>query len=276
MTAATTTREAMRARLLACRVLIAGFAAIYTLTRLPELWAIAHLPASQLEPTGLARFVVPPVVVLACALIAIAACAGFAAGRWPRVTGPLAALAFAFVFSVRSAYGQIFHTENLVALHLCALAIAACYDDPRAAVRLLALLTVATYVLAGIAKLRLAGAAWLAGDQLRNQIAVDNLRKALLGAGTAPLAAPLLDHPALLAPLSIATLAVELGAPIALLGGRWAVVWVTAAWVFHVGVLLVMWIVFPYPLAGLAFAPLLPLERGIARWRARVRNVPPR
>ncbi len=264
----------MKERLIICRVAIAAFAALYTLARLPELWAIAHLPASQLEPTGLARFAVPPVAVLACAVIAIVACAAFAAGRWPRITGPIAALAFTFVFSVRSAYGQVFHTENLVALHLLALAIAAFHDDPKAAVRLLALLTVATYVLAGIAKLRLAGTAWLDGEQLRNQIAVDNLRKALLGAGTAPLATPLLDHPALFAPLSIATLAVELGAPIALLGGRWAVVWVTAAWGFHVGVLLMMWIVFPYPLAALAFLPLLPVERGIARWRARVGSVP--
>ena len=262
----------MTERLRICRALIAGFAAVYTAARLPELWAIAHLPAAAFEPTGLARVVVPPAVVLACALVAICACAIFAAGRWPRITGPLAALAFLYVFSVRSAYGQIFHTENLLALHLCALAIAAFHDDPRAAVRLLALLTVATYVLAGIAKLRLAGTAWLDGDQLRNQIAVDNLRKALLGGGTAPLATPLLDHPAWFAPLSIATLAVELAAPIALLGGRWAVVWVTAAWVFHVGVLLMMWIVFPYPLAGLAFLPLVPVEQGMARVRARFRN----
>ena len=263
---------AMRDRLVLCRVAIAAFAALYTGSRLPELWSIAHLPAAQLEPTGLARFAVPPLVVIASAIVAILACGVFAVGRWPRITGPVAALAFTFVFSMRSAYGQIFHTENLVALHLCALAVAAYYDDPKAAVRLLALLTVATYVLAGIAKLRLAGTAWLDGEQLRNQIAVDNLRKALLGAGTAPLAPPLLDHPAWFAPLSIATLVVELGAPIALLGGRTAVAWVTTAWLFHVGVLLMMWIVFPYPLAGLAFLPLLPIERGITWWRARYRN----
>lgn len=262
----------MKERLLICRVAIAAFAAIYTVSRLPELWSIAHLPAAQLEPTGLARFVVPPLVVMAAAVIAVVACGLLAAGRWQRVTAPVAALAFTFVFSYRSAYGQVFHTENLVALHLCALAVAAYYDDPKAAVRLLALLTVATYVLAGIAKLRLAGTAWLDGEQLRNQIAVDNVRKALLGAGTAPLAPSLLDHPAWLAPLSIATLVVELVAPIALLGGRTAVVWVTTAWLFHVGVLLMMWIVFPYPLAGLAFLPLLPVERGITWWRARYRN----
>ena len=265
----------MKERLIICRIAIAAFAAIYTASRLPELWSIAHLPAAQLEPTGLARFVVPPFVVVAIAVVAIVACGVFAAGRWPRITGPVAALAFTFVFSYRSAFGQIFHTENLVALHLCALAIAAFYDDPKAAVRLLALLTVATYVLAGIAKLRLAGTAWLDGEQLRNQIAVDNVRKALLGASTAPLAPSLLDHPAWFAPLSIATLVVELGAPIALLGGRMAVVWVTAAWLFHVGVLLMMWIVFPYPLAGLAFLPLLPVELVAPEIRRRAKHDAP-
>ena len=50
-------------------------------------------------------------------------------------------------------------------------------------------------MLAGVAKLRLAGLGWGGGDFLRNQIAVDNLRKALLGDPIAPLATPLLEHP---------------------------------------------------------------------------------
>ena len=262
----------LRARLAICRAAIAGFACLYTALRLPELWAIAHLPAAHFEPTGLAQFVLPPVVVMTLSIATVLALGALAFGRGTRVTAPLAALGFALVFSYRSAWGQVFHTENLVALHLIALAIAAWVDDPKGAVRLLALLTVATYVLAGIAKLRLAGIEWLDGDQLRNQIAVDNLRKALLGGGTAPLANALLDHPAVFAPLSIVTLVIELGAPLALLHPRAAVAWVTAAWAFHVGVVLAMWIVFPYPLAGIAYLPLLPVERGIAAIRARYRN----
>ena len=265
----------LRERLRVLRAAIATFACVYTALRLHELWAIAHLPAAHFEPTGLAWFVMPPVVVMAIACATVVLLAVFAAGWRARVVGPLAALGFALVFSYRSAWGQIFHTENLVALHLIALAIASWIDDPKGAVRLLALLTVATYVLAGIAKLRLAGLAWMDsvdGAQLRNQIAVDNLRKALLGGGTAPLATVLLDHPAAFGPLSIATLVLELGAPIALLGGRYAVAWVTASWAFHLGILLVMWIVFPYPLLGFAYLPLLPVERGIAWIRCRYRN----
>ena len=261
-----------RERLRVLRAAIATFACVYTALRLRELWAIAQFPAAHFEPTGLARFVMPPIVVMAIACATVGLLGSFALGWRARVVGPLAALGFVLVFSYRSAWGQIFHTENLVALHLIALAIASWIDDPKGAVRLLALLTVATYVLAGIAKLRLAGVAWMDGDQLRNQIAVDNLRKALLGGGTAPLATALLDHPAVFAPLSIATLVIELGAPLAFVGRRAAVAWVTASWAFHLGILLVMWIVFPYPLLGFAYLPLLPVERGIAWIRGRYRN----
>ena len=50
--------------------------------------------------------------------------------------------------------------------------------------RVLALITVVTYVLAGIAKLRYGGWGWLDGDVLRNQVATDALQKTLLGAAT--------------------------------------------------------------------------------------------
>src|SRR5690606_24095402 len=70
-------------------------------------------------------------------------------------------------------------------------------------------------------------------------------------------------------PLAAGSLAVELGAPLALLHRRVAHAWVAAAWCFHAGVLALMAIAFPYQLAVVAFAPLLPVER--LRWL-----VPPR
>ena len=81
-------------------------------------------------------------------------------------------------------------------------------------------LTAATYLLAGIAKLRIAGLGWIDGELLRNQIAVDNLRKALLGDFIAPLATPFLDHPSAFTAFCALTLALELGAPLALLRRR--------------------------------------------------------
>jgi hypothetical protein len=134
------------------------------------------------------------------------------------------------------------------------------------------MLVVATYVLAGIAKLRIAGLEWIDGEQLRDKIALDNARKALLGDRTAPLASTFLEHPTLLTGFCLLTLAVELLSPLALIErvGRW---WVLAAWGFHLGVVLTMNIWFIYPLAGFAILPFLAAERPvhwlIGWWRSR-------
>jgi hypothetical protein len=136
---------------------------------------------------------------------------------------------------------------------------------------LLAAVTVATYLLAGIAKLRLAGVHWLDGGLLRDEIAIDNLRKALLGDQVAPLSRALLEHPTWLGALAVGTLVLELGAPLALLGGRIGRGWALGAWLFHVGVVLAMNVWFLYPLVGPAFLPLLAPER---LWQ-RVRRATP-
>jgi hypothetical protein len=67
--------------------------------------------------------------------------------------------------------------------------------------------------------------------------------------------------------MAIATVAVELAAPIALLGGWIRTAWVAVAWTMHATIAGLMFVVFPYPLALVAFAPFFPLER--LRWRTR-------
>jgi hypothetical protein len=207
---------------------------------------------------------------------------------------------------------MVFHTDNLLVLHVIGLACAPAADawavdvlalrpriclaggaDRRGvptagygwAIKLLAALTCATYLLAGIAKLRLAGFAWIDGAQLRNQIAIDNVRKALLGGTVAPLARRLVGHPDSLGALAVLALGIELGAPLALLGGRIARIWAGSAWAFHVGVVLAMNVWFPYPLAGIAFLPLIDADRRVGRagidrlarwWRARGMRGAPR
>jgi hypothetical protein len=198
----------------------------------------------------------------------------FTLGIAYRVVAPLAALALLWTMTYRNAWGQVFHTENLVVLHVLVLACAPAADawalgrfragDPRDygwAIKLLAALTAATYLIAGLAKLRLAGMAWLDGEQLRNQIAVDNARKLLFAATPSRLAIPLLAHPSWFTGFSIATLIVELGAPLVFVHRRVAHVWVITAWAFHLGVLALMHIVFPYPLLGFAFLPVLGMWR---------------
>ena len=122
--------------------------------------------------------------------------------------------------------------------------------------------TVATYVVAGVAKLRLGGGTdWLTGDRLLRLVAHDNLRKRLLADVYSPLAGPLVGHPLLFRFGAAVALVVELGAPLALLGGRVRYVWIASAWMFHVVVLAVMAVLFPYPLCGIAYASMLPVER---------------
>jgi hypothetical protein len=282
-------------RLAALRILIGAFACAWLAARLPELWALSELPASELAPVGVARVLSAPLVsaaVLAIALASLACLVAFVVGWRFRLTAPAAALGLLWSLTYRNAWGMVFHTDNLLVLHVIALACAPAADawslDARAgrtgappaagygwAVKLCAALTCATYLLAGIAKLRLGGWAWAGGDQLRNQIAIDHLRKALLGGAVAPFARAFVAHPDALAVFAIGTLLIELGAPLALAGRRIAWLWALAAWGFHVGVVLTMNIWFPYPLFGVAFLPLFACER-IVIWlkslRARLRG----
>lgn len=267
-------------RLAALRILIGGYALIYVAVRLPELIAVARYDATNFHPIGITRVLGAPLPVSVVTVIAIVTCvllAAFVAGFKYRVTAPLAALALLWMLTYRNAWGQIFHTENLLVLHVIALALSPAadawaidtkQDEPAAgygwAIKLLVALTAATYLLAGVAKLRIAGTDWLDGELLRNHIAVDNLRKALLGDHIAPLAHVFLDHPAELIVFSVLTLVIEVGAPLVLVSRRLGYVWALGAWGFHVGVVLMMNIWFPYPLAGIAFLPLLPAERVIA------------
>lgn len=273
-------------QLAAIRIVVGIYAVVYTLARLPELVAVAQMHRGAWVPVGIVRAVGAPLPVwlaIAITLATVVLLVAFVSGFAYRAIAPLAAAALLWTMTYRSSWNQIFHVENLLVIHVIALACAPAADawawrgrarDDRPYgfhVKVLAIVTVLTYVLAGIAKLRLAGAAWLDGEQLRNQIAMDNARKLLLGASPSRLATPLLGHPALFTGVSIATLIVELGAPFALIPkvGR---VWVWAAWGFHVGVLLLMNIVFPYPLSGVAFVPWLDLP-GMFRKLGRVRTL---
>jgi len=259
-------------RLALLRIAIGAYATIYVVARFGELIASAQLHAGSFAPVGIVRIVSAPLAPWLAIAVA-AACVGlliaFTLGVAYRVVAPLAALALLWTLTYRNAWGQVFHTENLLVLHVIALACAPAADawtlgtrragDPRDygwAIRLLAVLTAATYVIAGVAKLRLAGMTWLDGEQLRNQIAVDNARKVLFGATPSALALPLLAHPGWFTGFSVATLVIELGAPLVFLHRRVALVWVIIAWAFHLGVLALMHIIFPYPLLGFAFLPL--------------------
>lgn len=282
-------------RLAAMRLFIGGYALFYLWTRSGEIISRANEAPSHFAPVGTARLLfgpVPPEVAVVIMIATGILLAAFVLGVGYRVVAPLAALGLLWTVSYKNSWHMLFHTENLMVLHVLALACTPAADawaigaSKRAkstlgygwGVKLLAMLTAATYLLAGIAKMRIAGADWLDGVQLRNQIAVDNLRKAVMGDSTAMFALPIIRQQTMLAVLSVMTLVVEIGAPVALVGGRPAKLWCLAAWGFHVGVVFTMNIWFPYPLCGAAFVPMLPLERVILvprEWLRRRRGSTP-
>ncbi len=299
------------ARLAVLRMLVGAYATVWAAVRLPAHLGHADQVADRWHPVGvLAPLGSPPADVAIVLLAAAAPVLGllFVAGWRYGAVGPLFAAAMLVVATLDSAWGQVFHTENLVVVHLLILAAAPAADvlaagrrrrppadaagavdpdhpggpcepsDPDGRygwpVRLAAVVVVLAYVLAGIAKLRIGGLDWLDGDTLRHLVANDNLRKALLGDSYSPIGTHLVGQAWLFPPLAVVTVVVELGAVVALGGGRWRTAWVAAAWLFHVGVLALMAIVFPYQLAGVAFAPFFRLERLPDRYAGRATRRP--
>ncbi|HEX5660382.1 MAG TPA: HTTM domain-containing protein [Polyangiales bacterium] len=266
-------------RLALLRIGVGIYAVAYLLVRALPLTSVVRFSAAEFAPVGPVQLLAAPLpgwAVYAALALAIASGVAFTAGYLYRVAAPLFALAFLWVTAYRSSWGMVFHTENLCALHLIVLALAPAADAlaPRKsstelhgrygwAVRTVAAITVVTYVLAGVAKLRLGGAAWVDGELLRAQVAYDNVRKIELGATYAPLGAWLVTLAWPFKGLAWMSLLLELGAPLALLHVRLALPWVLGAWSFHLGVALLMAIGFPYQLSFAAYLAFFPLERAL-------------
>jgi hypothetical protein len=284
-------REAPPERLATLRVLIVGFGLVWLIGGSPVLLGFGQFPAERFDPIGVVTLLAAPLpsaAVIAAWLVAVLTGVPALLGwRW-RMFGPAFALALLWVTSYRNSWGMIFHAENLLIMHALVLAILPAADawsldarragspklEPHARYgwgpMLMATLTAITYLLAGVAKLRNAGLEWFDGDVLLGHVTWDNLRKAELGDVHSPIGAWLAGHPWVFAPLAWLSLMLELGAPLSLLHRRIAAVWAIAMWSFHVGVLMIMAILFAYPLSGIAFAPLFAVERPVERlfaWR---------
>jgi uncharacterized membrane protein YphA (DoxX/SURF4 family) len=276
------------ARVALLRVLVGGFALAYVLIRFTDFSSLARLHSTEFQAVGGVAWLtapLPPALLLLSIGFTVVAGMAFVIGYRYRLSGPLFGLLLLALTSYRNSWGMLFHTENLLVLHVLVLAAAPAADAfsidarqksapqlpatdavPSAGkygwpTRALSLITIACYVLAGVAKLKLAGQGWFHGDFLRSQVAFDNLRKIELGSIYSPLGAELVRHAWPFSALAWLTMIVELGAPLALLGRRWAALWVSAAWGFHAAILATMAIVFPYQLSLLAYLSLFPIER---------------
>lgn len=266
-------------RLAALRIAIAGAVTVYLGFSVREVARLANRPSSQFEPIGVARVLDAPLAAeLLWALFVAALVFGlaFTAGLLTRLTGPIFGLLVLGWTSYHSSWGQLLHFEHLLTLHVLILGLAPVADAwavrapaTRPApssrygwpIRLLAIATVLTYVLSGIAKLQLSGTDWFVADTLANHIGYSATRMQTIGGPTPPLARFVLDNQWLLTPLAVGSLAVELGAPLALMTSRMRNVWVLSALLFHAGTAATMLVFFGYQGLGIAFLPLFAVER---------------
>lgn len=278
-------------RLAAFRVVLGVFVLTYLVIRLPVFLQLATRSGDGFDPVGVMRLVGDPLPTnLARGVVALALLSGvgFATGWRFRLTGPCFAVCALLITSYRSSWGQLLHFENVFVLHLLVMSLAPAADrwsfDARAGRRavepdgerygwplqLAAVIVVATYAIAGVAKLRYGGTDWLLGDTLRNHVAYSAVRLDLLGATPSPFAGWLVPHAWLFPPLAIGSVIIELAAPLALLSTRLRNVWVVAVWLMHIGIFALMLVGFPYPLFLCAFAPFFRLERAVESGRAAV------
>lgn len=276
-------------RVAAVRILTMGFATVYVAVRSAHIVRASRLDDDRFEPVAFVSWLLDGSMgaTTTWGLVALAgACGAAATAGWRyRVTGPLFAALLLFLLTYRNSFGQVLHTENLMVMHCLVLAVAPAQavwsldarrgpvvHDPRRlgwTLQLMSAVTAVTYLIAAWAKIRSGAWDWMTGDVLRNHIAHDNLRKLLLGDAHSALGGWSTRYGWLFPPLAIASMAVELGAVVAVSGHRIRMMWVTVVWLFHVGVLALMAILFPYQLLGVAFASMGRPERLVGaagRW----------
>lgn len=279
-------------RLAMLRVLVGAYSVVYFGVRLPHWLSFADHRPVQFQPIGVLAGLDSPLNDLLYQSLVLLTFAGailFAVGKWYRVVAPLFAGLLLVVLTYTNSWGGILHSDNLWLLHVIVLAFAPAAEalslDARAsnharihfkygwAIRLMCWVCVGSYFLAGLAKLKNSGLGFIEGETLRNFVAMDNVRKIELGSLHSPVAALALPYAGAFQFLAGLSLVLELGAPLVMLQAKLAKVWAFAMWGFHIGVLSLMAILFPYPVTFIAFAPffrterLAPVARQVLRWR---------
>jgi hypothetical protein len=221
----------------------------------------------------------------------------FTLGLFWRLSGPIFAALLLFSWTYRVSWQMIYHVHHLAMLHVLVLAVspgAAGFSldaaigrrwriltsQPGGAgsswhygwpIQLVSIVTILCYMLAGIAKLRLGGWDWAAGQNLLDQVAYDGIYKVVLAPkGDQPYSAIAFAyrHTWMMMPLATGALLLETFAPLALLHRRLGYLFSVSAVGMHWGIHIFMNLVFPYPISGLAFLSFFPLERWLpARMR---------
>lgn len=275
-------------RLALLRIATGLFALWYMVVRFSMMVKMAAGSARLYEPVGMAQWLASPLspaLFQGLLWLGIGLCVLYIVGWKFRITGPAFALLFLFLMSYRNSWSMIYHNYNGLVLHILVIGFTAAADAlsvdtwRRRAVQphwqygwpvlLICAATTVTYLLSGLAKVmgELAWE-WVDGSAMRSQVAVDTIRKVLLGGGEPTLLFEwLYAHTWLFLVFGLMTMVVELGAPLALLHRKIGYGWVFLAWGMHWGILFIMGIEFPYQLTGVIFLSFLPIEQWWFRCR---------
>ncbi|MBW1874965.1 MAG: HTTM domain-containing protein [Deltaproteobacteria bacterium] len=275
-------------RLAMLRILVGAYSVVYFGVRLPYWLSFARHRAVQFQPIGVLSSLddpLEPAVYQTLVFLTFVGSVFFLLGFGYRAVAPMFAALLLIVLTYANSWGGILHTDNLWLLHVVILALAPAADalslDARKApspasphfkygwaIRLMCWVVVCAYFLAGLAKLKNSGWGFVEGSSLRNFVAMDNVRKIELGSPHSPLGPLFLPYPEAFQFLAVASLGLELGAPLVMLNRGAAKLWSIAMWSFHIGVLALMAILFLYPVTFIAFAPFFRTER-LAGWLRR-------
>ncbi len=276
-------------RLALIRILTGLFALCYLVPRYSMLRNMAGIEPGLFQPVGVAAWLTAPlsaewlqVLIVATLVLNVA----YTAGWKFRYTGPAFGLSLLALLCYRNSWAMIYHSDNALVAHVLIIGCTRAADvfswDSRRTggsipeshwrygwpVQLISTVTVLTYFLAGMAKLLQGrGLAWAAGDSMRSQIAVDTIRKEILGAPSSSLSYDLYDQVWLFTILGVFSLVLEVFAPLALLRPRLGQVWAINAFGMHWGIYLLMHITFRYQMTGLLYLSFFPLERLVAYFR---------
>lgn len=218
----------------------------------------------------------------------------FMVGLAHRIFAPVFAVLLLFVLSYSNSWAMVYHTENMLVLHVLILAITPSAsvlsldashtrEDPkyvrygmaraedgahmkfRWPIRLLQLGATLPYVVAGIAKVRgKAGWDWAYGENLRDQVTMNGLYYEMLHGGAEPITFHVYGWDTAFMFAAMMTLVLELGAPLALLHRYIGYAYVFGIMSMHFSILVIMGIPFPYQLTGLAFVCFFEWDKVVA------------
>lgn len=268
-------------RLALLRIASGGFVLWYFATRYALMSDVARLEVENFVPVGLAAWLgapLPPDLFMGIVWATMALGVAYVLGWQFRVTGLAFALFGLFVFSYRYSWSMIYHDNIAVVLHVLILALSPAADawslDARRKqseaihwrygwpVRLLCTATALTYFVSGVAKLfGDLGWSWVDGSAMRAQVAVDSLRKELMGEVASPLFYWVYAHSELFLFMGVFTFVIELGAPFLIFSRRSRVIWALSTWAMHWGILFLMGITFRYQLSGFIFLSFFAVEK---------------